>query len=70
MGDLAGELCDLCGGLLRAEIVDMEFTQDGELVMCKGVPADLCTQCGEKYFSTEVMESVMGRADLCRIKSC
>mgnify|MGYP005837390509 CR=1 FL=1 len=58
MGDLAGELCDLCGGVLRAKVIEMEFIKDGERILCENIPADVCAQCGEKYLSDKVMEGI------------
>ncbi len=32
--------------------------QDSERVLCENIPADVCTQCEEQYFSAEVMEEI------------
>lgn len=49
------DLCDLCGGELEhKKTVDLELHVRGELVVCEGLPADVCRQCGEKYFSADV----------------
>lgn len=55
MGKLAGELCDLCSGVLKAAIVDMEFVRDGQRIVCEDIPADVCVQCGERYISADTM---------------
>lgn len=58
MGLLAGERCDLCGGVLEARIVDMEFKQNGERVVCESIPADVCVECGEEYLSLQVLQEI------------
>ncbi len=38
--------------------------QRGEtVVVIKGVPADICENCGEYYLSTAVSEKVMAKAE-------
>jgi YgiT-type zinc finger domain-containing protein len=50
------DLCDLCGGELKHEKADLELHIRKDLIICKDLPADVCLQCGEKYFSAEVSE--------------
>jgi YgiT-type zinc finger domain-containing protein len=51
-------LCDFCGGELRPQRVSLDIWQDGELILCEDVPADVCTQCGEKYLHAKVAQQV------------
>ncbi len=52
------DLCDLCGGELKHGKADLELHIQKELVICKDLPADVCLQCREKYFSAEVSEKI------------
>ncbi len=48
------DLCDLCGGELKHKKVNLELHIQKKLLICEGLPADVCKQCGEKYFDAEV----------------
>lgn len=52
------DLCDLCGGELKNKKVNLELHIQKELVICEGLPADVCKQCGEKYFNAEVSAKI------------
>lgn len=52
------DLCDLCGGELEHKMVDIELHIQKELLICEDLPADVCKQCGEKYFSAEVSTKI------------
>jgi len=58
MGVLAGERCDICGGVLEACVTDFELSRHGQRVVVEGVHADVCLQCGEKYISAETMRQI------------
>ena len=52
------DLCDLCGGELKHKSVNLELHIKKELVICEGLPADVCKQCGEKYFDAKVSAKI------------
>lgn len=52
------DLCDFCGGELEAEVVDLDLRAAGELLVCEGLPAEVCKQCRENYFSATVSEKI------------
>ncbi len=52
------DLCDFCGGQLVRKVIDLDVRVKGELLVCEGLPADVCRQCGEKYFSVAVSEKI------------
>jgi len=56
--DYERNLCDFCGGELSPQQVDLEVWERGELTICQGVPADVCSQCGEKYLHARVAQEV------------
>jgi len=46
--------CDICGGeLLHKQTTDLHIWQDDELIIIRNILADVCSQCGEAYFSAE-----------------
>ena len=52
------DLCDFCGGELERGVVDLDLRVAGELLVCEELPAEVCRQCGERYFSAEVSEKI------------
>jgi len=48
------DLCDFCGGELREGITELKLRVEGDLVICENLPAQICSQCGEAYFSAQV----------------
>ncbi len=58
MGALAGERCDLCGGVLETHVTDFEFRRGGQRIVVEDVLADVCQQCGEKYIDAETMRQI------------
>lgn len=45
--------CYLCKGKLEARLITVPRQRNGKLVIIEDVPAEVCTQCGEKYFGPE-----------------
>lgn len=45
--------CYLCGESLEKRKVQVTREKSGQMVIIKDVPAEVCTQCGEKYFDPE-----------------
>ncbi len=52
------DLCDICGGELEHKNVDLELHIKKEHLICEGLPADVCRQCGEKYFDAAVSAKI------------
>lgn len=48
------EKCFFCKGTLEVKTVNFDFRWGESLVLFENVPALVCQQCGEKYFSNEV----------------
>jgi YgiT-type zinc finger domain-containing protein len=51
--------CYFCGGSTSRELVTAEHWWGGELALFQHVPADVCQQCGERYYDAETV----GRMD-------
>jgi len=50
--------CFMCKGKTEKKIVNYFLDLRNTMIIVKGVPADVCTQCGERYFDDEVMENL------------
>ena len=45
--------CYFCKGKVLEKKVKIDFHWGDDLLVIKDVPAEVCQQCGEKYFSSE-----------------
>ena len=51
--------CVFCHGKhINEKLVDFDFWWGGRLVLMKSVPALVCEDCGEKYFTPEVSDKM------------
>jgi len=48
------EKCQFCGGNVIKKIINLDLWRREELYIFKNVPAKVCEQCGEKYFSSKI----------------
>ena len=46
--------CYFCKGKTKIKRVDVDFRWGEKLFVVKKVPVEVCTQCGERYYSAEV----------------
>ncbi len=46
--------CYFCKGKVQSQSVTVDYRWGDRFVVIKNVPAQVCTQCGEKYFDAEV----------------
>ncbi len=51
--------CVFCGGRIEARKVTFVYDEEGEYFFVENVPAEVCTQCGEKTFSPEVTDELI-----------
>ncbi len=65
-----GEICEYCGGEIVEKRVTLTRKVKGQYVLIENVPAGVCTKCGTRYFSANVLktveESVRGRRHIDR----
>lgn len=52
----APEECEVCGGPLLPEKVNLEDYQEGKLYMMENVPAYVCQECGEVWVPEPILE--------------
>jgi len=57
-GDINMKGCYFCKGKVKEQRVRVDFRWGDELVVIKDVPAEVCQQCGEKYFNPEVYKEM------------
>jgi len=50
--------CYFCKGKVVEKKVSVDFRWGDELAVIENVPAEVCQQCGEKYFSPEVYKEM------------
>ncbi len=50
--------CFMCKGNLEEKKVNYIVDFDNTIIIVKGVPAKVCTQCGEQYFDDEIAENL------------
>ena len=50
--------CFMCKGKSEKKLVNYFLDLHHMMMIIKDVPADVCTQCGERYFDDEVMENL------------
>ncbi|MCC5636177.1 type II toxin-antitoxin system MqsA family antitoxin [Nostoc sp. CHAB 5844] len=56
--------CVICKhGDTQPGLVTVTLERDDTIVILKGVPADVCNNCGEYYLSSAVTEQVLQRAE-------
>ena len=48
------EKCQFCGGAVKKKTVNLDLWKKEKLYVFKNVPAKVCEQCGEKYFSSKI----------------
>ncbi len=52
------ESCSLCNGEMKPKKVDIIKKINNKIIVIDDVPAHVCNQCGEKYYSLEVVENI------------
>ena len=52
-----GETCEYCGGEIVEKRVTLTRKVKGQYVLIENVPAGICTKCGTRYFSANVLKT-------------
>ena len=50
--------CFMCKGELTEKKVNYMVDLESTIIIIKGVPAKVCSQCGEQYFEDETSENI------------
>ncbi|MBM4431783.1 MAG: type II toxin-antitoxin system MqsA family antitoxin [Chloroflexi bacterium] len=48
--------CSLCGGEVMSKLIRHTYHWNGQLFIFEDVPAGVCVQCGEVYFTAETIK--------------
>ncbi|MFQ6058026.1 MAG: YgiT-type zinc finger protein [Anaerolineae bacterium] len=57
-GEPENDRCYFCGGKLAPGLATLSFVVGSSVVVIKGVPAEVCTQCSEAIMTSEVAAQV------------
>jgi YgiT-type zinc finger domain-containing protein len=58
-GEPENSICPLCGGSLHADIATIPFILSNDtVVVIKGVPAEVCSNCHEPFVAGNVTDQV------------
>ena len=52
------ERCEYCNGLIRERTTDLPRKVKGKYVVFVNVPTGVCTQCGTRYYTANVLKSI------------
>ena len=50
--------CTFCGGEVNEQRIEYDYRRKGRLLILSNVPAGVCCQCGEKYFTPDVLKKM------------
>jgi len=50
--------CEFCGGQTVKKRVKRQHWLQGKLYIVENVEAEVCTQCGERYFHASVLDEI------------
>ncbi|RDV80889.1 type II toxin-antitoxin system MqsA family antitoxin [Ammonifex thiophilus] len=50
--------CSFCGGPVEERLVSVDYRTKTGLVIIENVPAGVCRQCGEQYYTAEVAKAM------------
>jgi len=48
----------LCGGKLKKRRVTLQHWLDGKLYVVENVEAEVCSQCGERYYHAKTLDRI------------
>ena len=51
-------VCEFCGGQTRQRRVRKQHWFHQQLYMLEDVPAEVCPECGERYFHAQVLDAI------------
>ncbi len=51
-------ICEFCGGTTEKRRIKKHHWLKGRLYIVENVEAEVCTQCGERYFSAKTLDAI------------
>lgn len=61
------DACQVCGGALELEKVNLEDYQGGKLYIMENVPAYVCRECGEIWVPEQIMNEFEKMIDTAKL---
>lgn len=56
--------CVICQiGSTQPELVTVALEREGAILLVKDVPANVCQNCGERYYDTQTTDQLLALAD-------
>lgn len=56
---MSAQRCQICGGDLQPELVTRAQPHQGGWVVIENLPALVCTQCGERFYTPDAHDLVV-----------
>ena len=53
-----GERCEYCKGPIREKKTDLSRRVKDKYVLIENVPTGVCTECGTRYYSANVLKTI------------
>ncbi len=50
--------CEFCGGDTRLKKVKRQHWLNGKLYIVENMEAEVCTECGERYYHAKILDAV------------
>ena len=50
--------CEFCGGATTRKKVKRQHWLDGRLFIVENVQAEVCRECGERYFHAKILDGI------------
>jgi YgiT-type zinc finger domain-containing protein len=51
-------ICEFCHGQTRPKTVRRQHWKDGKLYIVENATAEVCTECGERYFHATTLDAI------------
>ena len=52
------ERCEYCNGLIKEKSTEMLRKIKGKHILIENVPTGVCTECGTRYYTANVLKSI------------
>jgi YgiT-type zinc finger domain-containing protein len=50
--------CSFCGGGVDEHVVNVDYRTNNKLIIIENVPAGVCKQCNEQYYTAKVAKAM------------
>ena len=58
LGFWEGETCEYCNGVIQEKTVALSRKAKGKYLLIENVPAGVCSECGSRYYTANVLKTV------------